>query len=300
MTKPAQAEAVPVNNEIVASREPFYVDELSLDTHDIFCFDERGVADAAADAAGITAVTPEEYIRAAGGGLNIVYNLTVVQEAENPFSVTNSFAERTAAMVPVLAKARIRPGVHSDVAAEGGNMVRPTFDGAVGCGYAELRAAINGVIADRGVEIIRDAAELRPELFEGPDDYNFAHAVVSAHERLTERPGFMTNGREVVLTAAGQGSKVMLVKGDHTGTEGIVNLVPGSSLGSDAANRAGLEAYNQDSWAIEEAGERVQHAYPHDKRHLQIAELIDAVGTMRALGVEDIAVRRPQEFHQAA
>ncbi|HEX5744566.1 MAG TPA: hypothetical protein VFX84_03925, partial [Candidatus Saccharimonadales bacterium] len=180
-----------------------------------------------------------------------------------------------------------------DVAAEAGNMVRPTFDGAVGCGYAELRSRISGVIVDQGAELIRDAAELRPELFKDTDDYNFAHAVIAAHERLVERPGFITDGRSVVLSAAGQGSKVMLVEGEHTGTEGIVNLVPGSSLDSDAANGAGLEAYNQDSWAIEEAGDRVRPTYPHDKRHLQIAELIDVIGTMRALGVEDIAVRRP-------
>lgn len=299
MNKPAPAEAMPdVSNEILARREPYYIDGLSLDTHDIFCFDERVVADAdgTADDSGATealvVVTPEDYIRAAGGGLNIVYNHAVVSEANDPFSVKGSFADHAGIIIPALIRARARPGVHSDVGAEDGNALRPTPKGRVGCGYAELRPVISDFIASNGKRLVEDSAGLRPELFRGPNDYSFAHAVVAAHERLVERPGFITDGRSVVLTAVGQGSRVMLVEGEHTGKDGVFNLVAGTSLDSDAANRAGLAAYNQDSWAIEEAGDRIRDEFPHDKQHLQIAELIDALGTMRALGVEDVVVRR--------
>jgi hypothetical protein len=297
MSKSAPAEAISnVNNEILTSREPYYIDGLSLDTHDIFCFDERGVADADTVTGDIEAVTPQEYIHAAGGGLGIVYNHAVVQEADDPFSVKGSFADHAGIIIPALIRAKVRPGVHSDVTAEGGNVVRPTAKGDVGCGYAGLRPVISRYIAENGIALIRDAASLRPELFEGPEDHNFAHAAVAANERLLERPGFITDGRSVVMAAAGKGSKIMLVEGRHTGRKGIINLVPGTSFDSDAANRDGLEAYNQDSWAIEDAASRIRHEYPHDKRHMQIAELIDALGTMRALDVEDVAVRRPEDL----
>lgn len=281
------------NKEVIAPRERLYVD-VSLDTHEIFCFDERGIAEAETHVPGIEAATPDAYIHWAGGGLNIVFNQAVIDEANKPFSVTDSFERRTSRVVPVLFEAGLKPGVHSDVTAEGGNTIRPTPEGPVGCGYGEKRSQISLWIAENGTEVVRDAADLRPELFDGPDDHNFAHAVVAAHSRLVDRPGFITDGRRVVIAAAVEGSRVMLVEGEHTGTVGVFNLVPGTSFDSHTAAKEGLEAYSQDSWAVEEANDRLRHKYPYDKRQQQIAELIDGIGTMRALGVEDIVVRRPE------
>lgn len=293
---------MPATQEIIGQRERFYV-PLSLDTHYVFCFDEREEAEALAVdghefAAEFDLANPEDYIHWAGGALNAAYNLTVVEEAVNPGSVTDSFESRTETVMPALLAARVRIGVHSDMQTEEQAAVAPS--GKVGCGYAELRQQISQLIAERGEEIIADAAVLRPELFEELEDDNFAHSVVAAHSRLAERKGFFTSGRRVVLTAAAKGAKVMLVKGNHVADKGILNLVPDTSIRSSEAIRAGLPVYNQDSWAVEEANDRIRHLYPFEKRHQQIAELLDTIGTMRALSVEEIAVRRPEDIAQAA
>lgn len=298
MSKPAPAEAISNVNEILGSREPFF-GAVSLDTHYIFCFDERGIAEASADAPGLEAITPDTYIHVAGGSLNVPYNHAVLEETARPFGVTGSFRDRVEDTVPVLIGAGIKAGVHSDVLTEKGNRIHDRSEGPVGCGYAESRGLISLRIAEQIAAIVNDAASLRPELFQGPQDYNLAHAIGAAHGRLAERQGFLGNGRLAVMAAAGKGAGIMLMRGKHTGREGIINLVPGSSLDSDQASGAGLEAYNQDSWAVQEANDRVRDAYPHDAHQQQIAELIDTIGTMRVLGVEDIVVRRPEELQAA-
>jgi hypothetical protein len=84
----------------------------------------------------------------------------------------------------------------------------------------------------------------------------------------------------------------MLVTGTHVAQDGIINDKPNSSLQSGDALHANLPAYEHDSWATAEIYERLRHLYPYDKQELAIADLIDTIGTMRALKVERIAVRR--------
>jgi hypothetical protein len=290
----ADVEAIPDMSNIVASRERFYI-PVSLETHDIFCGDERQRADISDTSGGshVTIISPEEHINWFGGGLNVAYNMTVMQETLQPDSVIDSFESRTASFVPLLMSVGVRVGVHSDVQSEQGTRVRTDVEGAVGCGYAEKRQQISQFIQECGKEIVADAIELRPELFCKPNDDEIAQAIVAAHGRLAERKDFFTNGRRVVLAAAAKGAKVMLVEGEHSATEGIINRVPHTSLHGDEAAKADLATYNHDSWAVEESNARMQHLYPHDRHQQQIAELIDTIGTMRLLGVEKIAVRRP-------
>ncbi len=300
----AQAEAIPDMNEIVTSREQFYV-PVSLDTHDIFCFDEREIAEVEGhdheDSLEqlFTMVTPEDYIHLAGGILGPSHNLAVMQEVAAPGSIS-SFEDHAELTVPMFIGAGVRAGVHSDLAAEEGKYMRLDSDGDVGCGYALKRRPISGLIAERGDEIVADAMGLRPELFKGPEYGRFASAVVDAHGRLAGRDDFAPHGRRVVLTAAAKGAKLMLMHGNHVGEDGIINLVPNTSIKSDRALKAGLPAYSQDSWAAAEANDRVRHLHPHDPVQQQIAELIDTIGTMRALDVKRIVVRRPEGFALAA
>lgn len=274
---------MPVEQEIIASREKFYV-PVSLTNNDIFCGDERQPIDVATD-----------YIHWFGGALNVPYNLAIMKETIHPGSVTDTFEEQTGSLVPVLLEAGVQGGVHSDACSEQGDRMRiDNPEGAVGCGYGQKRPDISRLIADPANGVAEDALRLRPELFESQQDVDFADNVIESHGRLAEREGFFTSGRRVILTAVAKGAKSMLVAGEHSAKEGIINLDPESTLRSGEAMNAGLPAYNHDSWAIEETYDMIHHLYPYDKRQLQIAELIDTIGTMRALGVEDIAVRRPQ------
>jgi hypothetical protein len=266
---------VPSDNEIVAVREQFYV-PASLDEHVIFCGDDRE----AAEAIGI-------YIHLFGGALNVAYNLAVMQEALSPDSVKDSFQARAVETVAAMKAAGTRPGVHSDTIAEKDAQ-------GIGCGYAGQRGPISGLIFERGEDIITDAKNLRPELFEQPESHSFARAAVDAHGRLATRAGFLTDGRAEVMGSVEEGASLMLVKGEHVAEEGIINLVPETSIDSSAANKAGLAVYDQDSWAAEDINRRLAHLHSYDGAKQAIAELIDTVGTMRALGVKDIAVRRPQ------
>src|SRR6185312_6219102 len=156
MGKPAPAEAVPYSNEILTPREALYV-PASLDTHYMFCFDEREMAEITGQTPGIETAEPDVYIHMAGGSLSIAYNQAVIEEAEQPFSVNGSFAGRTGTVMPVLLKARMKPGVHSDVASERGHHVNSVMSGPVGCGYAEARPGISLSIAENITGIVDEA-----------------------------------------------------------------------------------------------------------------------------------------------
>jgi hypothetical protein len=268
-----------------------------VETHDLFCFDERPVSDAAEGQLDI--VVPEIYLHAAGGALNIAYGTLVMEEVAKPGSVKDTFADRAATTTPLIIAAGGRPGVHSDTTAEQGTTVATSANGAVGCGYAALRAGISHGIGEHGTGLVMVAAELRPELFEDPTAYNFAHAVVGAHSRLAAREGFAPSGRPVVMNAAYNGAKMMLVDGDHKAKKGIINLVPNTTFDSDTAFCFGAEAYNQDSWAVADINDRLRDHYPFDGRQQQIGELIDTLGTMLALGVDEVATRRPDGHNVA-
>ncbi len=277
---------VPVDqDEIMHEMEQFYV-PASLEENDVFCGDER-------EPAGVT----EPYIHWFGGILKPVYNLAILKEATQPSSVTDTFEDRVRSTIPVLRDvAKVNPGVHSDDTCEAGDQLDiDKTDGDVGCGYADKRAGISQLIAQTGTDIISDAMTLQPELFESAQDFEHAKMVVRAHASLAERETFFTSGRKVVLTAVEQGSKSMVVKGAHVGETGVINRDPASTIDSGEAFKAGLPTYNQDAGLLEQVYDRIHHLYPYDKRLVQIAELIDTIGTMRALGVKDIAVRNAKQ-----
>jgi len=265
------------------AREQFYV-PVSLQHNKVFCGDERAPIG-----------FDEDFIHVFGGALNIPYNFMVLKEAAQPGSVTDSFTDETASLVPVVNEAaEAQFGVHSDTSAEHGDHFHADQQGGkIGCGYGELRAPISAGIAEHRADILAEAKTLRPELFQAEEDTAFGEAVITAHGRLAERQTcFQDGGRAVVLAAIEKGSPVMLVQGAHVGKDGIINLRRNTSLRSGEALAANLAAYNQDSWAVEDAFDKISHLYPYDKRHFQIATLIDTIGTMRALGVENIETRR--------
>lgn len=270
-------------NEIIASREQFFTGDVSLDTHYVFCGDKRGV------------VGLEDYIHLFGGALNTPYNLLVLQEAEQPGSVTQSFDTYAGSVVPVMLRAGINLGVHSDRDTEqGDSLLVGKADGPIGCVYARERPLISRLIADNADEFIDEAMVHRPELFQDPTARSFARAVAAAHGRLADREGVVSDGRSAVLKAAESGAKTAVVNGVTSAKiAGIINVGSGS-IRSGAALEAGQPAFVQDSWAAAEIFDRMHQLYPQGKDRAMIAELIDTVGTLRALGIppEDIAVRR--------
>ncbi len=279
--------ATPVDqDEIVKGREQFYV-PASLESNDVNCSDER-------EPVGVE--EPYVYIHWFGGVLKPVYNLAVIKEVTEPGSVQDTFEQRVRSTVPVLRDvAGISAGVHTDEACEGdAKMDTARVDGDVGCGYALKRQDISGLIVARRTAVIADAMSLQPELFQSSQDMTYANEVVDAHKRLSERESFFTTGRKVVLSAVELGAKPMVVRGEHIGDTGIINTDPDTTIMSDQAFKAGMPVYNQDSGSLNQAYDRIRHIYPYDRRLQQIAELIDTIGTMRALGVTDIAVRRTQ------
>lgn len=280
----AQAEAIPdMKNEILASREPFFTGDVSLDTHYVFCGDKRGV------------IGIEDYVHMFGGVLNSSYNLLILHETAQPGSVTKPFDEYAEELVPVMKRLGVNPGIHSDHKTEQGeSLLLSKTDGPVGCVYAKERAAISRLIADSPDVIIHEAAALRPELFQDTLAHSVAHAIAAAHGRLADREGVVSNGRSAVLRAAAGGAKGVVVDGEtEAKAVGIINLGEGS-MRSQPAMAAGLPAYVQDAWAAAEIFDRAHDLYPQNKEQALIAETIDTIGTLRALGIppEDIAVRR--------
>ena len=270
------------SKELLDSREPFFT-KVSLYINTVFCGDERPSSEIL-----------EDYIHWFGGALNPAYNLDIMQEAQNPGSVKHSFEQRAAEVTSDLMEAGIKVGVHSDTQADPtGKLDTSKEDGSVGCGYAGLRREISTLIVDRAEEILTDAQKMRPELFQSEADTEAAFSVIRAHSALANRPDYLTSGRRVVLAAEKSGAVTMLVVGEHVAEDGIFNLDPNSSLRSGEAFLKGQATYDHDSGSLYQAYDRLSEKYPHDKRLMQIADLIDALGTMRALGVKRIAVRRP-------
>lgn len=267
---------------IITSREHLY-GQVSLETNDVICGDDREPI----DYKGL-------YIHWFGGELNPVYGLNILKEATQPGSVTGSWEQSVESTVPILRDvAGVSGGVHSDDTCEGdGKLKVDQADGDVGCGYALLRSDISELIVARRQLIIADAMNLQPELFESPQDIKYANDTIDAHDRLTKLDGFFTTGRGVVLTAIKQGAKPVVVRGKHTATTGIINEDASSSFDTGQAIKENLPAYDHDAGSLNEAYDRIHHLYPYDKRLRRIAGLIDTIGTMRALGVTDIAVRR--------
>lgn len=279
MARPHTSEIVANGHETIGSREAYYV-HAALDQDPLFCGDDRGLE--------------ALYVQLFGGVINIAYNQAVVEEANQAGSVTNSLLGRTEELTELMVAHDMHPGVHSDTKSEKGDELRDDEKGKAGCAYAELRPAISANIAELGDELVDEAVRLMPELFRTEEDRAFAKTVIAAHGRLAEREGFQSTGRKLILGAKEKGALTAVLTGEHIASDGIINTVSNSTLDSKTAGNEHLPAYNHDMWAAEDALERLgaDNPYTSDPNQRKIANLIDAIGTMHALGVEAVAVRR--------
>lgn len=266
---------------LLRSREIFF-EPANLETHALFCGDERPSDEAS-------------YIQAFGGALNTVYNFRIMNEALEPGSTNTSFKQDTAAIVPLIKEiAHAIPGVHSQEEAEGGTELKRDAAEDVDCGYAKKRQAISELIATQSNAILSDTINLFPELFTNEEDRRFGEQVVNAHAHMADMQPYFTDGRQVIVTAVDSGAAFMVVRGSHSGKDGIINVTPNSTFDTNGAYKADLPTYCHNAWATKEVADRLHGMVPYDARQRAIAEMIDTVGTMRALGVETIAVRRPE------
>lgn len=268
-------------NDLLRSREPFF-SRVDINTAQINCGDERLGGE-------------EPYIHVFGGALNFAYNLAIIREIKEPGLALSTFDADVAAVTPALLKAGLQYGVHSDDHnEEGAHIDVSRIDGGIGCGYSAVRTVISQLIADRHQEIMDRAHELLPEFFSSAADERFSKHVFSAHEQLADNQAFFKNGgRAAVLAAIREGAKGMIVHGNHTAEDGIINISFGETIRNSLALKAGLPTYDHDAWATTETYDRLADIYPFEKRQLQQAEHIDTIGTMLTLGVKRIAVRRP-------
>lgn len=269
----------------LAERQQFF-GEVDLADTPMFCGDDRG--------RGL-------FIHVFGGVLGVVYNEVIAREITDPNAVTGTFASEASSIVPfILAHGGVpKAGVHSDDVIEHGISFRADVtDGPVGCAYAENRATISQKIVEGADELIALAKQKRPALFPEEQDTTFARSVTQAHGRLLER-SFLGSGRQAALEAVHAGALTSVVQGVHSpNSVGIINLVPNTSPDTGAAMDKGLPFYNQDSWALQRVIFNLSLPYPYDEHQQQIIELIDVLGTMKALGIkdEDIIVRRPNSI----
>lgn len=239
------------------------------------------------------------YIRVFGGVANFAYNLDIMREVTEPGSVTGTMAESVSSLSTLLLHYGIHAGVHSDDSAEQGEAfdVNAT-NNLIGCSYITNRQTISQLITSHGPQLIHEAMMQRPELFTEYGDTVFAKSVIKATERLAARESyFAAPPRSIAQAAIEHGAPAMVVKGTHSAKFGIINLVENTSIDSTQASQAGLAACSHDAWATEAAHDKLRQFFPYDKKQLMIAELIDTIGTMTALGVVQIETRRHSHRH---
>jgi hypothetical protein len=272
------AEALANSHETIGSRETYYI-PVSLFRDPLFCGDDRGLLEA--------------YIQLFGGIINVAYNHAILEDTNQPGSVRDSLEDRVGTLTAQVLEKGMHPGVHSDAKTEQGDTLRHSIEeGDVGCAYALLRAPISVSIAHLGEGLVEETSLLMPELFQKPEDYEHGIAVTKAHGRLAKLTSFQAPGRKLVLTAISNGAKAVVLGGEHVASDGILNTVRNTTFDSKSAERDGLPAYNHDIWAASAIAEELGTTDPSELHRLQIANAIDARGTLHALGVEAIAVRR--------
>lgn len=301
-----KAEMNPEQQSLLESREQYAGPTEPLESADKNCGDERDLArgktsnmqaavvDEGAALEVDTAVSQaasedKPYIHIFGGGLFPAYTGMVLKLVEN--EAVPTFAQAAVDTIETLrARGIVGLGVHSDTHAEHDTTFHADHtEGPVGCGYAQKRGVISQLIHDDKDKILRDIQQLRPDLFEDEANLVFAHQVFAAHGLLAQDTQRLGSGREVVVAAAKTGAPTMVVDGDHVAKDGIINDFDGTSFRSGQAYAEGNPVYVHDIWASTPI---LANLYPETPlAKLEIASLIDIVGTMRALGVETIAYR---------
>lgn len=264
-------------SELLRTRERYFV-EADLKKHKVLCGDERPADDI--------------YIHLFGGVANTAYTLMALQEAQSEGSVSTPLDKAVVDTFNELDQAGIDAGVHSDDHSEHGEAIRTDVkDGDIGCGYLKLRQAISQGIADKEDEIVKILEEQDPELYGMEQNREKARGFARAHGRLATRDIFAP-GRQIALAAIEAGAPSNVVRGDHVGKHGILDKRRGYTFDSAAAFDDGKPTYDHDSWAAKDTYVEIKDNYPFDETDYEIANDVDAVGTMLALGVEEIAVRR--------
>lgn len=269
---------------VLQSHEMFYDQQVTLDENELFCIDERES-------------DQDGYIHAGGGALNIAFNLAIMREIKEPGSVNQTTFADDARATTGLLKTVCKPGVHSAEEIEGDSTAVHDHNDEgkdVGCGYAAGRQAISASIAENGDALVALTKELRPELFQLESADDFAQQVVDAHRRMADTTSYFSSGRDALSAAREAGADTMNVRGTHNGRDGIINLVPNSSMSTNTANRASMATYDHDGWATAEIYDRLHSVMPYNPTEIAIAETIDILGTMKFLHVENFAVRRPE------
>jgi hypothetical protein len=267
--------------EILGAHERFFVSGVSINTHRIFCGDERKPL-----LAGV-------FIHVFGGAANTAFNTQILAQATKKGSRLATFMQAASETAKALVSHGIAAGVHSDTHSETSNEINPESTAPIGCGYIKLRRAISQTIAANPDAIVRLAESLCPEFFTDPADTTFAHSIVKSHMQLAASDAFFTHSsREVATAALREGAPGMLVNGDHTATLGIINLQRGTTIDSGTAFNDNKSIYVHDAWASRAMAEHYDAAQAFTDKEWHIADLIDAIGTMQALGVTEIAVRR--------
>ncbi len=269
--------ATMTENEVLQTREQLFT-TVDIMTDPINCGDDR-------------ASELERYIHLFGGELFVPYTTAVLQETDTTGSAQPLGALRSKLVAQQKARGVRGLGVHSDETAEQGSEIDLDKQaGPVGCGFAAKRAAISHLIHENREDIITEAEMLMPELFGEAWASEFAHGVADAHGRIAERSQLVVGDpRQIILDAVKDGDTTAIYRGGHTATVGIINTERNSSFLTGDAVEQEVAAYNHDLWASDQLFAMSDDA--PNPAMAAIASLIDVIGTMKALGVTEIAVR---------
>lgn len=270
--------------EVLANREQFY-EPVDLKTDLTCCGDERPV---------IGIGESQTLVSIFGGpGANVAWNVMVLQEIAKPDSATTTFADVTSEITKQLVESSIKTTVHSDDHTEHADTIdlSKNPDGDIGCGYLKLRQTISQVIGERGDEIVSILVREKPELY--ANKQSLLRKVIEANTALANRNEIFTSGRDVAQKAVDEGAQTIVVTGDHVAKVGILNLEKNASFDTKSAMSADLPAYNHNTWAAIDSYKEVQNEYGFELVDFEASNDVDAVGTMLALGVEEIYIRKP-------
>lgn len=278
-----------LNAEKLVEHERFF-EPVDLRDNLFGCGDERPVL-------GTEAVLINDF---GGPAANVAWAIMVMQESKNPGSMTKSFAEMTADITPVLVNDGIKVTVHSDDHTEHGPKLDTDLDqaGDIGCGYLKLRQQISGVIAEQAEEIVKILTREKPEKYNNPAEIKKLEEYIHANAVLAQRSQIYTTGRDVAKQAVAAGAETIVVTGDHVAKVGYLNSVPKTSFDTKTAMDNGVPAYNHNTWASLECYEIVRNNGSELKgldfslEDFETANDVDAVGTMLALGVEEVRCRK--------
>ncbi len=264
-------------NELIASREQFF-NPIDLRANGYNCGDDQ-------------TSDWQLYAHIFGGATFLGYSTMILGHINEPIAVESLESSTASAIRQLASRGYQHQGVHSSVSAEGGHYFQTQrTEGGLGCGYIALRRDISQLISEQGESILAEMDQLLPHLF-ADEGKNFARQVVAAHGYFATNPTVLGQPRQIALSAIREGATPMLVDGGHTATDGIINLESGTTFDNNSSVAAGLPTYDHDLWASNDLLAQLPATtnYSHDQ--LTTASLVDIIGTMRALGVTQIAVR---------